>query len=792
MIRRGPDPAANNHRARITGILMKSHAAALILLALITAAVFARAVRYEFISWDDPEYVYENPHVRDGLNWAGIKWLITEQPFERDHPLRAWHPLTGFSHMLDCQLFGLNPAGHHAVNIIFHVINALLLYAVIASLTGRRWAAWVIAALFALHPLRVESVAWVAERKDVLSGCFGLLTLWAYVHYTRRPAIARYLLVWSLLALGLMTKPMLVTWPALLILLDYWPLRRVRIFQPHPALAGENAGTTAQPPHRTHAIGWLILEKLPLLALSFASAISTYFFQFSTRSTAAGHLLPLTQSLANAIVSCVRYLGKTFWPSDLGLLYPHPYLPGGEPWAAWQIVGAAALLLIVTALCLWQARRRAYLIVGWLWYLGTLVPVLGIAQAGSQAMADRFTYLPAIGIAVMLVFAAREIITTAQHRRRAQTVSAALTAIVLITCAALSFHQTGFWKNSITVFSHAIDVAPNAVVMHKKLGDRHWRKWMELSNPADSQPPDPDRAEPHFDRALARYAEAVRRAPIVPDYRTNLSVMLISAGQTDRAIRHLHAALNHLPPGSTSHARIIDNLANALARTDRIDQAIETLEQALQLDTPAQHLRAADQMLRTARRKMDRDIAQLQTQLNDQPDNIPIMSDLAALFVKRGQSRRAIDLYQQITVLHPTNAEAHYRLGTLLDAQHQFDAAVESMATAAQLQPGAPAPLNAAAWSLATRPDRTAQHAQRALDLAQSACDIINHQTPGYLDTLAAAHAAAGNFADARRIAQRAADLAAAQGEIKLARRIRYHLAQFNQRKSIQRRPANQ
>ena len=766
---------------------MKTHVA-LWLLALITIGVFGRAMGYEFIAWDDPHYVYENPHVREGLSWAGIKWILTEQPSDARHPLRAWHPLTGLSHMLDCELFGLNPAGHHAVNILLHAINVLLLYGVMWSLTRRRWAAMMVAALFGLHPLRVESVAWIAERKDVLSGCFGLLTIWAYVAYSRRGGFFRYLLVWVLLALGLMAKPMLVTWPALLLLLDYWPLRRIRRWQPEPGIISDHAYLTDPSFLRARSLGRLVIEKLPLLALALVSGITTFLFHRALGPTLPGDLLPMGERLSNAIVSCVRYLGKMFWPADLTVLYPHPYLPGGEPWARWQIAGAAGLLLLISVGCVWQMRRRAYLIVGWLWYLGTLVPVLGVAQAGSQAMADRFTYLPSIGITIMLVGAAVEIFAAMHRRPATRSVAATSAAIILIACAALSFHQIRYWRDSIALFSHAIEVAPNAAIMHTNLGDLHRDRWKEQSAANEI-----DHAERHFDHALARYRDAARLVPTDAPRRMTYINLLVEIDEYDLVIRQLRDGLDQLRPGFDDAWRgpIRYSLANALRQTDRIDEAIESCQQAA-LDSPeAPPMQEAVQHLLALRQQLDQQIAQLQSQLDMKPEDPPTMMQLAAVLKARGRPTQAASLYRHIVERQPTNADAHYRLGVTLASEHLHDQAVASLLRAAELKPDWPDPFNAAAWILATRPDAAPQHAQQAVELAQQSCSMTHHDNPAYLDTLAAAHAGAGDFTQAKRVAARAADLAMSRAQIKLARQIRYRLTFHQQSMPIRRQPSD-
>src|ERR1039458_9547141 len=381
------------------------------LLAAATVAVFWQVSRHEVVNFDDPAYVTHTPMVQQGLTWPGVAWAFGELHGEATY----WHPVTWLSHMLDCQLFGLKPAGHHLSSLFLHTLNTILLFVLLRRMTGQRAPSAMVAALFALHPLQVDSVAWIAERKNVLSTVFFMLTLWAYVRYvedgrqktkasaahlkssiTHHPSLF-YALSLVLFALGLMSKPMLVTLPFVLLLLDYWPLQRCQ-----PAL-----GSLKPSARRFHPSSFilhpLLLEKLPFLALSAASSLVTIQAHASLGALVSAEQLPVSYRLANAVVAAALYLRKLVWPVDLSVFYMHP----GQ-WPAEAVFGSALLLLGLTALTVWQARRRPYLIVGWLWFLGTLVPVIGLVQAHVQALADRFAYVPAIGVFVMVVWAAAE------------------------------------------------------------------------------------------------------------------------------------------------------------------------------------------------------------------------------------------------------------------------------------------------------------------------------------------------------------------------------------------------
>jgi len=367
-------------------------------LAVATVAVYWPVGGYDFTNFDDPGYVSENPHVLAGLTWEGVRWAFTNAQEAN------WHPLTWLSHMLDCQLFGPSAGRHHLVNVGLHALSILLLFLVLARMTGRRWPSAMVAALFALHPLHVESVAWISERKDVLSALFWMLTMGAYVLYAERPSVIRYLPVFVFLALGLMAKPMLVTLPFVLLLLDFWPLGRLK----GAAATGKEA--SGFPWRRA---GRLVLEKAPLLVLAAAASGVAYLVQQKIGAMEFGARVPWTGRLANAVMAYVTYLVKAVWPGGLAVFYPYDeHLP------AWEVGLASAALAAVTALVVWQGRRRPYLAVGWFWYVGTLVPVIGLVQVGGHAMADRYTYIPLIGIFVAAAWGAADL-TAAWPGRKA-------------------------------------------------------------------------------------------------------------------------------------------------------------------------------------------------------------------------------------------------------------------------------------------------------------------------------------------------------------------------------------
>ena len=409
-----------------------------------TLVVYNRVNQNSFVNFDDDRYITENAHVRAGLTWGTIRWAFSS--LEQAN----WHPLTWLSHALDCQLFRLNPDGHHYVNLLLHAVNAMLLFLILQRATGFTWRSFAVAALFALHPINVESVAWASERKNVLSMLFFLLALGAYGWYVRKPEVRRYLVVAALFALGLMAKPQVITFPLVLLLWDYWPLGRV--------------GSTHEFSNKVAQRGFssLVIEKLPLFALSAASAIITMKAQSAGGAVRSEIEYPFAVRFGNALLAYARYLGKAVWPSHLAAMYPHP----GESLQAWQAVAAALLLGFISA-GVWAARRRRYLLVGWLWFLGTLVPMIGLVQVGGQSMADRYAYLPLIGLFVMIAWGVAD---WAQHKHLPTRWLGIPTVLVLLIFSLLTHRQLAYWHDSITLWSHALEVTSRNFVAEDSLG----------------------------------------------------------------------------------------------------------------------------------------------------------------------------------------------------------------------------------------------------------------------------------------------------------------------------------
>ena len=515
-----------------------------LLLMLGTVALYAPALHNGFVNYDDPDYVTANPHIRQGLCWSNLVWAFTATAEAN------WHPLTWISHMADVQVFGLNPAGHHAVSVWLHAINVVLLFLLLTRATGYTLRSAVVAALFAVHPLNVESVAWVAERKSLLCALFFLLALWSYGCYARKPGVARYLGVALMFALGLMAKPMIITFPFVLLLLDYWPLQRLS--------AGElrSDGSASRAPFLR-----LLGEKLPLFALSAASALITVFAQHSAGALGVTAALPLHLRVKNALYSYLVYLFKGVWPSHLAVFYPHPENSLG--W--WKVSAAAVVLLTITGL-VWRFRGKKYLLIGWLWYLGTMVPVIGMVQVGRQAMADRYAYLPFIGLFVMAVWLSAEGLARIRPSRWA-TASVALA--IVSSYAAASYIQIGYWRSSYTLFSHALQVTSANGIAEDNLG----AALMDMGHP--------DLALPHFETA-------VRLVPELSAAHYNLATVLHQYNQLDRALHEYQLALTYAAD-PTAAAQAHNNLGVLRMQRNQAAAAISEFTAAIQANPNEQN-----------------------------------------------------------------------------------------------------------------------------------------------------------------------------------------------------------
>jgi tetratricopeptide (TPR) repeat protein len=540
-------------------------------LVTVTFAVYWQVRSFAFVNYDDGQYITENQHVKNGLNYKSIHWAFSS------YHAANWHPLTWLSHMLDIELYGLNPGAHHQTNLIFHIVNALLLFFAFRKMTSNLWQSGFVAALFAIHPLHVESVAWVAERKDVLSTFFWMLTMFSYARYAAHPGINRYLPVVGFFILGLMAKPMLVTQPFVLLLLDFWPLRRMQFN------ATADDGHKLQQRPQGLLIFW---EKIPLFSLALASSVMTFLAQKSGDAVGSMNLYPLATRVANALVAYVKYIGKMIWPANLAVFYPYSEsLPG------WQIIGAGVLLGLITFAAIRSFRQRPWFIVGWLWFLGTLVPVIGLVQVGLQAMADRYTYIPLIGVFIIVAWGVPELL----HRWRRKEKLLGLTAIsVIIMLGITSWLQTRYWENSHALFKHALNVTENNYLAHNALGNalkeqgkineamRHYLSALEIK---------PDYAAPHYsmghtlaeqgklDDAINHFQKALQIKPDYAEVHDNLGYAFMMQGKIEQAILHYSEALRMKPDDAEIHNR----LGLALVRQGQFDNAVIHFQKAVNL-----------------------------------------------------------------------------------------------------------------------------------------------------------------------------------------------------------------
>jgi tetratricopeptide (TPR) repeat protein len=649
-------------------------------------AVYGQTLRADFVNYDDNTYIYENPGIVGGLSWRGIAWAFTHTYSSN------WHPLTWISHMLDCQLYGLKASGHHFTNVLLHSATTVMLFIVLRGVTGARWRSAFATVLFAVHPLHVESVAWISERKDVLSGLFFVLTLGAYVRYARRPSIKAYLLVAFLFGLGLMSKSMLVTMPFVLLLVDFWPLRRF----------------TASSSTRR-----LLAEKIPLGILATASCVATLIAQNGVISRI--EQLPVSWRVTNAFVSYVLYIGQMIWPTRLAPFYPHLQ----SEIQTWQVALSILLVCSITLAALILCETRPYVLTGWLWYAGMLVPVIGIIQVGLQAHADRYTYLPQIGLYLVVVWGVADIASQSRLGRQISTISAVV-AVVIFTW--LAWLQTTYWHDSERLWKRALAVTEHNDVAHILLGDIFMRRGQVT-------------------KAVSEFRAALQVRPDSSYAEDYLGMALFRGGQIDEAIDHLKAALRLMPDHPTAHF----DLANAFFQKGDLDAAITQYQQELLLKPP--------------------DIRGGFTQ----PDYAATHYNLANCYVRNGDFQLAIKEYKEALELSPRNPGVHNNLAVALLQIGKTQEAVAQWEEVLRIQSDNTDAQGNLAWVLATSSDRSIRNGRQALDLAQRAQQRLGRNSPQLFRVLAAAYAEDGNFPEAITAAQKGLDLATAQGDIGLA-----------------------
>lgn len=644
----------------------------IMLLAVLTVAVYSQVAGHGFINMDDAMYVTDNPHVRQGITAQGLSWAFGFA--DRAY----WHPVTWLSHMLDCELFGLEAGMHHLMNVFFHIVNAIILFLALNVMTGTLWRSAFVAGLFAMHPVNVDSVAWIAERKNLLSTLFWMLTLLSYAWYVNRKSVFRYLAIFGLFLLGILSKPMLVTLPFVLLLLDYWPLRRV--VPDLGALKGVDTGENRFFRFRLADAAKLVSEKLPFLVVALLAVHISMVSMRGHVDVISMDVVSMKLRLENALVSYVHYLGKMIWPWNLTIYYPYPQ---SIPLA--QVLSAGAVIIAVTGAVLAKLRRYPYLAVGWFWYLGTLVPVSGIIQAGLwPAIAERWMYVPGIGLFIMVSWGGRDLFSQLKSGRQVYRY-ASLAVVVLL--ALLTFRQAGFWKDDFTLFSRAIEVNDRNSLAYGNLADiylqqgsydhafAHYTKALEL-NPRDSHI--------HHNFAVAlldmeRYGEAVSHLRIAAEkfgHDENLLIGLGTAlakqGDLPGALEWFDKALILNPHNAQTHFK----LAVVLGESGRTGDAAEHYREALRLEPNFEQ----------AEKNLEYTLAvhAYEHVLSLQPDSIQAMERLAIIHSQRGDLPRALYYLQEMLKRDPENPGIHYNLACVYARQGDMNGSLKWLAGAVE------------------------------------------------------------------------------------------------------------
>ena len=606
-----------------------------VLLAVAVFAVFGQTRHHEFVNLDDEDYVYENPEVLRGLTWQGIPWAFTHCYASN------WFPMTWMSHMVDCQLYGLDPGGHHLTSVLLHAATSILLFLVLRQMTGSLWPSAFVAAVFAIHPLRVESVAWVSERKDVLSGLFFMLTLAAYVRYARAAfSLGRYLMVALGFAIGLMSKPMLVTLPFVLLLLDYWPLRRMSPTAHRPVLA---------------ALRPLVVEKIPLFGLSIASCAMTIHAQAETLATISD--VPVAYRIGNAAVSYIVYLGQMVFPVRLAPFYP--LFADGLP--VWKVGLALVLLVGISVGVFLLRRKRPWLLVGWLWYLGMLAPVIGLLQVGNQAHADRYTYLPQIGIYLLVAWVARDAFSSRRWGRLILGAASLSVIAALMACATI---QTSYWRNSMSLWTHTLSCTSRNYAAYNNLGIVFFQRGQAA-------------------QAIDEYQKALEIKPDFLEARHNLANASASLGRSAEAIEQYQKALEINPDDAAAH----NSLGTVLLQQGRPADAIAQYQQALRInpDYAEAHYNLGNALV--SRGRLDDAIDQYQQAVRIRPDYADAQGNLGHALLRAGNVEEAIGHLREALRLMPDSVVAHYNLGNALLQSGRAPEAINQYEQALRINP---------------------------------------------------------------------------------------------------------
>jgi tetratricopeptide (TPR) repeat protein len=682
-----------------------------LLLVVLILAAYWQLPTHEFLNLDDSGYITHNSHVKEGITWKNIIWAFSSTD------IAYWHPLTWLSQMLGFQLFGMNSSMHHLMNLFFHIANSLLLFIVLNRMTGSLWKSAFIAALFSIHPLNVESVAWISERKNVLSTFFWMLTILTYLRYNERPNFYRYLLTIFVFVLGLMSKPMLVTLPFVLLLLDYWPLNRFTLLQLYYKEHGFRHLVDYE--SRLTQDLRLVLEKIPLL---FLSAVSIYLSSLSFQrfgvaiSTVS---VPMKLRIANALISYTAYLKKMVWPYKLAVYYPYPKVI-----SMWEVAGAGLFMICVTLFALRRAKEKPYFALGWLWFIGTLFPVIGLVQAGLwPSIADRFTYVPLIGVFIIIAWGVPDLMSRWRYKKLIITTVA---IAIIWNFTATTRAQNKYWVNNIALFKHALDVTNENDIAHEKLGEA-------LANQGKTN------------EAVRHYFEALRINPKLSAAHMNLGVALRMGGQLEEAIKHFSKVL-HMNPNS---AGAYYEIGVTLEKMGKFDEAIRYFSKALRIN----------------------------------PNNARLHNYLGIVLARQKKESEAIFHFSEALRIDPNDADANYNLGIIFADQKNIKQAIRRYKRALNLNPNMTKALYNLSWILATCNNERYRNGKEAVELATQLCNITKFRQPLSLDALAAAYAESKEFDAAVLTAEKGLKLAVHQRSKELVLGLKKRLELYQKKR---------
>ena len=606
------------------------------ILVLLILLVYWQVKDFNFAGYDDELYITENLHVQSSLTCENIKWAFTT--FKAGN----WHPLTWLSHMLDIELYGLNPMGHHWTNLQFHIANTLLLFFILFKMTGALWRSAFVAALFALHPLHVESVAWVAERKDVLSTFFGMLTISAYIMYVKKRNLFRYSLVFIFLSLGLMAKPMLVTMPFVLLLLDFWPLERLKYYSPD----------------QSSKLFSLIYEKIPLFIPVTISSILTILAQKKVGALYSFEALSVKTRIANAFVSYTDYIIKTVWPQNLSIFYPHPF----GMLSLWYVFLVALAIAVISFFSIRSFKQHPYVAVGWFWYLGTLVPVIGLIQVGAQGMADRYTYIPLTGLFIIAAWGMPDLLKKWHYNR---IILVIFSTIIIFAFSTRSYFQIRHWENSTAVFKNAVTVTNKNWLAYNNLGLALMRKGK-------------------LNDAVLNYKKALQ---IRPDYLTaldNIGLALYRLEKFEEAYNYYMEALKIDP----KHAGVHNNIANVLTALGKLEEAIKHYKKAILIDPEFAEVHYNIANVLVTQGKLEKAEFQFKETIKKDFKHSNAHCNLGCILLKQKEYKEALSHFAQVIKIKPDYKQAYNHIGIILLQSGKIETAEKFFSKAVQIDPG--------------------------------------------------------------------------------------------------------